>query len=186
MQLHWTVSQLGTVLDPAHKTSLHGQVRLILKARYEALNSSHRLGKIDLRLISLTVSQVEVKCFNYKKVTLGYGPDFAYHVNVGFSANQRQFVVTFGSRGGAGFNGHVLLAPFYLALFNSTKSLPLLAKTLVVSSGPLQALVKLSQVLASFPRLSLISHPNCILYRHHLTSVFLMMKFDIPTFAGKS
>ena len=27
VQLHWTVSQLGTVLDPAHKTSLHGQVR---------------------------------------------------------------------------------------------------------------------------------------------------------------
>ena len=89
---------------------------------------------------------MEVKCFNYKKITLGYGPEFAYHVNVGFSANQRQFVVTFGSRGGAGFNGHVLLAPFYLSLFNSTKSLPLLAKTLVLSSAPLQALVKLSQV----------------------------------------
>ena len=27
VQLHWTVSQLGAVLDPAHKTSLHGQVR---------------------------------------------------------------------------------------------------------------------------------------------------------------
>ena len=92
-----------------------------------------------------------MKCFNYKKVVLGYGPDFAYHVNVGFSAKDRQFVVTFGSRGGAGFNGHVLLTQFYLALFNSSKSLPLLAKTLVLSSAPLQALVKLSQVRRNDP-----------------------------------
>lgn len=95
-----------------------------------------------------------MKCFNYKKVTLGYGPDFAYHVNVGFSANQRQFVVTFGSRGSAGYNAHVLLAPFYLALFNSTKSLPLLAKTLTLSSAPLQALAKLSQM----PSLGVAEH----------------------------
>jgi len=116
VQLHWSVAQLGTVLDPAHPTSLHGKV--------------------------------ELKCFNYKKVTLGYGPNMAYHVNIGFSANQRQFVVTFGSRGGEGFNGHVLMAPLYLSLFNSSKSLPLLAKTLVVTSAPIQALVKLSQMLS--------------------------------------
>ena len=26
VQLHWTVSQMGVILDPKHKTSLHGQV----------------------------------------------------------------------------------------------------------------------------------------------------------------
>ena len=34
VQLHWTVSQLGAVLDPSHKTSLHGQVSFAVVSEY--------------------------------------------------------------------------------------------------------------------------------------------------------
>ncbi|MCL4130061.1 UNVERIFIED_CONTAM: hypothetical protein GTU68_032440, partial [Idotea baltica] len=94
---------------------------------------------------------VRIRSFNYRSVTLSYGPNFDAYVIVKYSMDKRRFTVNFGMMGSGVWatNAHTLLGPQIEDLLNTQGDASLITTSFLLHNTyhPLLALSKLQPTL---------------------------------------
>ncbi|XP_052229673.1 mediator of RNA polymerase II transcription subunit 14-like [Dreissena polymorpha] len=91
---------------------------------------------------------VQVKAFNYRKLSLLYGNGFTSQVHINWKTDEKQFVLSFGRQGfSSPMNPHVSMTTQLQHDLNNTRSLTYLVQVLHDTWEPMNSLHKLSSAV---------------------------------------
>ena len=119
-----------------------------LIAEWNAMVNLHALAKKFLRYLNSQNnnlnSKIVVKLYNYKSLTLEYGPQAMYSVTVSWNKTDEKFSLVFGSSGSASaMNPHAAMKSQYDIQLNKDKNLALICKVLLETLNACRSISRL-------------------------------------------
>lgn len=94
--------------------------------------------------VTLLGSRILIKQYNYKSLTLEYGPNSVYSVTVTWSKDEDKFCLVFGTTGqGGGTNPHIMFKNQHEIELNNHRNLALTCQILLETLAPCKSIARL-------------------------------------------